>query len=107
MEEKKEGPGPAARGAQEGTHPGASGAVAAPPAMGRCAAWQRSRGGRRVGRPAATVNFLFSIGFKFETVKRWSSVAQKFSYQIWTCRELNKEQLSPLEFFQNSGWNLT
>jgi hypothetical protein len=57
-----------------------------------------------VGRPTTTVNFLllfkkFPSGFDSEMVKRWSSDAQKFSYKIWMCRELNNEQLSPLMFF--------
>jgi hypothetical protein len=60
-----------------------------------------------VGRPTATVYFaiysIFLNPFEFDKVKRWSSVAQKNSYKIWMCSELNKEKLLSLEVFK--FWN--
>jgi hypothetical protein len=43
---------------------------------------------------------MFSNRFEFEPVKIWPSIAQNFSNKIWNCRELNKEQFSPLELFK-------
>jgi hypothetical protein len=40
---------------------------------------------------------MFSNAFEFEPIKRCPSIAQKFSIKIWNCRELNKEELFPLE----------
>jgi hypothetical protein len=61
------------------------------------------RGDCRWAEPVCTVNFLFfqkfSNGFKLEMVKD-GLLCSKFSYKICMFRELNKEQLSPLEVFK-------
>jgi hypothetical protein len=43
---------------------------------------------------------MFSNGFEFELVKTWPSGPKTFSYKIWTCTELNEEQISPLDLFK-------
>jgi hypothetical protein len=43
---------------------------------------------------------MFSNIFEFEPVRRCPSCAQNFSNKIWTCRELNKEQISSLKLFK-------
>jgi hypothetical protein len=54
-------------------------------------------------RPPCLFIIIYSDIFKLiqiEMVETWSSGIQKFSNKIWVCRELNKGQISSLEFFK-------
>jgi hypothetical protein len=87
------------RGLREGAAP------LAPAAIWLCSGawpWRRDT----AGGPAQYEQFFlkkYSKIFKpirFWNGQRWSSGARKFSYKIWTCRELHTEQLSHWSFLK-------